>query len=119
MASKSNVPPANGNDPRRTMSGRFMSNSRDDADQSIEMTAESADFRPYTVHIPPTPDNQPMSEPNTPRDEYGNPVWSKDEDGQNGHGANAEELASPSKAKKRRPLTRKVAIAPGIIYSYR
>ncbi|OAE24508.1 hypothetical protein AXG93_590s1010 [Marchantia polymorpha subsp. ruderalis] len=120
MASNPNVPPPGQNNPRRTMSGRFVSNSRDDHDQSMDMTGDvSADF-PYTVHIPPTPDNQPMSEPNTPRDAYGNPVWSKDEYTSGAADANATgEPTSPSQTKKRRPLTRKVSISAGIIYSYR
>ncbi|KAL3695973.1 hypothetical protein R1sor_010049 [Riccia sorocarpa] len=110
MASKQNLPPGDGDDSRRTMSGRFMST---DFDHSMELTAESAADFGYTVHIPATPDNQPMSEPSTPRDAYGNPVWSKDEE------PSAEEPSSPSKSKKRRPLTRKVPIRRAIIYSYR
>ncbi|BBN12986.1 cellulose synthase-like protein [Marchantia polymorpha subsp. ruderalis] len=67
MGQKPNVPsPVTGNT-RRTMSGRYISISREEQDQSIEMGGDiSADF-PYTVHIPPTPDNQPMSGSNTPR----------------------------------------------------
>lgn len=42
---------------RRTSSGRYVSYSRDDLDDS---ELGSADFMNYTVHIPPTPDNQPM-----------------------------------------------------------
>ncbi|MBA0782035.1 hypothetical protein Gotri_002905 [Gossypium trilobum] len=42
---------------RRTSSGRYVSLSRDDIDMSGEM---SGDYMNYTVHIPPTPDNQPM-----------------------------------------------------------
>ncbi|KAL4642929.1 hypothetical protein ACB092_02G055100 [Castanea dentata] len=42
---------------RRTSSGRYVSLSRDDLDMSGEL---SADYMNYTVHIPPTPDNQPM-----------------------------------------------------------
>ncbi|GAU34727.1 hypothetical protein TSUD_17000 [Trifolium subterraneum] len=42
---------------RRTSSGRYVSLSKED----IEMSSEpSADYMNYTVHIPPTPDNQPM-----------------------------------------------------------
>lgn len=41
---------------RRTSSGRYVSYSRDDLDSELG----SADFVNYTVHIPPTPDNQPM-----------------------------------------------------------
>ncbi|CAN1187814.1 Cellulose synthase-like protein D3 [Linum perenne] len=41
---------------RRTSSGRYVSYSRDDLDSEIG----SSDFMNYTVHIPPTPDNQPM-----------------------------------------------------------
>ena len=42
---------------RRTSSGRYVSLSRDDLDMSGEV---SGDYINYTVHIPPTPDNQPM-----------------------------------------------------------
>lgn len=42
---------------RRTSSGRYISLSREDLDMSGEM---SGDYLNYTVHIPPTPDNQPM-----------------------------------------------------------
>ncbi|XP_022743907.1 cellulose synthase-like protein D4 [Durio zibethinus] len=42
---------------RRTLSGRYVSLSREDIDMSEE---SSGDFMNYTVHIPPTPDNQPM-----------------------------------------------------------
>ncbi|CAM8937870.1 unnamed protein product [Rhodiola kirilowii] len=42
---------------RRTSSGRYVSLSREDLDMSGDM---SADYMNYTVHIPPTPDNQPM-----------------------------------------------------------
>ncbi|KAF9602218.1 hypothetical protein IFM89_025840 [Coptis chinensis] len=42
---------------RRTSSGRYVSLSRDDLDMSGEL---SGDYMNYTVHIPPTPDNQPM-----------------------------------------------------------
>ncbi|KAK9144231.1 hypothetical protein Sjap_004134 [Stephania japonica] len=41
---------------RRTSSGRYISYSRDDLDSEIG----SGEFLNYTVHIPPTPDNQPM-----------------------------------------------------------
>lgn len=41
---------------RRTSSGRYISYSRDDLDSELGST----DFMNYTVHIPPTPDNQPM-----------------------------------------------------------
>lgn len=42
---------------RRTSSGRYVSLSRGDLDTSGEI---SGDYTNYTVHIPPTPDNQPM-----------------------------------------------------------
>lgn len=42
---------------RRTSSGRYVSLSREDLDMSGEL---SDDYMNYTVHIPPTPDNQPM-----------------------------------------------------------
>ncbi|KAL5976936.1 Cellulose synthase-like protein D4 [Asimina triloba] len=41
---------------RRTSSGRYISLSRDD----LDMSGESGDYTNYTVHIPQTPDNQPM-----------------------------------------------------------
>lgn len=41
---------------RRTSSGRYVNYSRDDLDSEIGST----EFMNYTVHIPPTPDNQPM-----------------------------------------------------------
>ncbi|XP_059642834.1 cellulose synthase-like protein D3 [Cornus florida] len=41
---------------RRTSSGRYVNYSRDDLDSEIG----SGEFVNYTVHIPPTPDNQPM-----------------------------------------------------------
>lgn len=41
---------------RRTSSGRYVSYSRDDLDSELG----SDRFSNYTVHIPPTPDNQPM-----------------------------------------------------------
>ena len=42
---------------RRTSSGRYVSLSKEDLDMSGEI---SGDYMNYTVHIPPTPDNQPM-----------------------------------------------------------
>lgn len=42
---------------RRTSSGRYVSLSKDDIDMSSDL---SGDYMNYTVHIPPTPDNQPM-----------------------------------------------------------
>ncbi|RLM61398.1 hypothetical protein C2845_PM14G08990 [Panicum miliaceum] len=42
---------------RRTPSGRYLSLSREDIDMEGEV---GADYANYTVHIPPTPDNQPM-----------------------------------------------------------
>lgn len=42
---------------RRTSSGRYINLSGEDVDMSGEMTG---DYMNYTVHIPPTPDNQPM-----------------------------------------------------------
>ncbi|XP_078432376.1 cellulose synthase like D4 [Wolffia australiana] len=44
---------------RRTSSGRYVSMSREDMDMSGDM---SGDYMNYTVHIPPTPDNQPMDD---------------------------------------------------------
>ena len=41
---------------RRTSSGRYVNYSRDDLDSELG----SGEFTNYTVHIPPTPDNQPM-----------------------------------------------------------
>jgi cellulose synthase/poly-beta-1,6-N-acetylglucosamine synthase-like glycosyltransferase len=41
---------------RRTSSGRYTSYSRDDLDSELG----SGDYMNYTVHMPPTPDNQPM-----------------------------------------------------------
>ncbi|CAN6872709.1 unnamed protein product [Brassica oleracea] len=41
---------------RRTNSGRYVSYSRDDLDSELS----AADYANYTVHIPPTPDNQIM-----------------------------------------------------------
>lgn len=41
---------------RRTSSGRYVNYSREDLDSEIGST----EFMNYTVHIPPTPDNQPM-----------------------------------------------------------
>ncbi|KAG6555351.1 hypothetical protein Mapa_002577 [Marchantia paleacea] len=58
--------PVNGNT-RRTMSGRYVSISRDEYDPSIELNGDVSSEFPYTVHIPPTPDHQPMSGSNTPR----------------------------------------------------
>ncbi|MQL92557.1 hypothetical protein Taro_025174 [Colocasia esculenta] len=43
---------------RRTLSGRYISYSRDDLDSEIG----SVEFANYHVHIPPTPDNQPMGD---------------------------------------------------------
>ncbi|KAJ7513870.1 hypothetical protein O6H91_23G017400 [Diphasiastrum complanatum] len=43
---------------RRTLSGRYLSHYRDDSDLGGEVSSE---FVSYTVHIPPTPDNQPMA----------------------------------------------------------
>jgi hypothetical protein len=42
---------------RRTSSGRYVNLSRDELDMSGEI---SGDLTNYTVHMPPTPDNQPM-----------------------------------------------------------
>lgn len=42
---------------RRTSSGRYVSYSRDDLDSELG----SSDFLNYTVHMPPTPDNQPSN----------------------------------------------------------
>ncbi|WOL13666.1 cellulose synthase-like protein D4 [Canna indica] len=47
---------------RRTSSGRYVSLSREDIDMSSEV-AGGGDYMNYTVHIPPTPDNQPMDGP--------------------------------------------------------
>ncbi|KAL5707399.1 Cellulose synthase-like protein D4 [Ranunculus cassubicifolius] len=44
---------------RRTSSGRYVNLSREDLDMSGEL---SGDYMNYTVHIPPTPDNQPMDQ---------------------------------------------------------
>ncbi|CAD5331906.1 unnamed protein product [Arabidopsis thaliana] len=41
---------------QRTSSGRYINYSRDDLDSELG----GQDFMSYTVHIPPTPDNQPM-----------------------------------------------------------
>ncbi|GMH05343.1 hypothetical protein Nepgr_007183 [Nepenthes gracilis] len=41
---------------RRTSSGRYVSISREDLDMSGDF---SGDYMNYTVHLPPTPDNQP------------------------------------------------------------
>lgn len=43
---------------RRTPSGRYISYSRDDLDSELG----SSDFLNYTVQIPPTPDNNPISQ---------------------------------------------------------
>uniref|UniRef100_A0A2N9ELG1 Cellulose synthase-like protein D4 n=1 Tax=Fagus sylvatica TaxID=28930 RepID=A0A2N9ELG1_FAGSY len=42
---------------RRTSSGRYVSLSRENIDMSGEILGDSMN---YTVHLPPTPDNQPM-----------------------------------------------------------
>ncbi|CAK8570753.1 unnamed protein product [Lathyrus sativus] len=42
---------------RRTSSGRYVNLSKDDIEMSSDV---SGDYMNYTVHIPPTPDNQPM-----------------------------------------------------------
>nr|POF21678.1 cellulose synthase-like protein d4 [Quercus suber] len=42
---------------RRTSSGRYVSLSREDVDMSGEILG---DYMNYSVHLPPTPDNQPM-----------------------------------------------------------
>ncbi|KAL0452326.1 UNVERIFIED_CONTAM: Cellulose synthase-like protein D3 [Sesamum latifolium] len=42
---------------RRTSSGRYVNFSRDDLDSELG----SSDYLNYTVHIPPTPDNQPSN----------------------------------------------------------
>lgn len=44
---------------RRTSSGRYVSYSRDDLDSDLGSELGSGDYVNYTVHIPPTPDNQP------------------------------------------------------------
>lgn len=64
MASASDVEMQQGKPPlpptisiaRRTSSGRYVNYSRDDLDSELG----SGEFANYTVHIPPTPDNQPM-----------------------------------------------------------
>ncbi|KAK6936536.1 Cellulose synthase [Dillenia turbinata] len=43
---------------RKTSSGRYTNLSRDDLDSEFG----SSDFQNYTVHMPPTPDNQPMDQ---------------------------------------------------------
>ncbi|KAK4263444.1 hypothetical protein QN277_028847 [Acacia crassicarpa] len=43
---------------RRTSSGRYVNLSKEDIDMSADSL--SSDYTNYTVHIPPTPDNQPM-----------------------------------------------------------
>nr|CAD1831027.1 unnamed protein product [Ananas comosus var. bracteatus] len=45
---------------RRTQSGRYVSYSRDDLDSEIGSGEFSQEFTNYHVHIPATPDNQPM-----------------------------------------------------------
>ncbi|KAL6846040.1 hypothetical protein ACP4OV_023488 [Aristida adscensionis] len=45
---------------RRTPSGRYVSLSREDIDIGDGEPSAAADYSNYTVHIPPTPDNQPM-----------------------------------------------------------
>ncbi|KAI5656368.1 hypothetical protein M9H77_25161 [Catharanthus roseus] len=47
---------------RRTSSGRYVNLSRESLDSEIS----SVEFSNYTVHIPPTPDNQPMEQPIDP-----------------------------------------------------
>ncbi|XP_057801498.1 cellulose synthase-like protein D4 [Salvia miltiorrhiza] len=42
---------------RRTSSGKYVSLSKEE----IEMSGGDADYSNYTVHIPPTPDNQPVA----------------------------------------------------------
>ena len=46
---------------RRTNSGRYISYSRDDLDSELGSGSFSKEFLNYHVHIPPTPDNQPMA----------------------------------------------------------
>ncbi|CAM6127085.1 unnamed protein product [Calypogeia fissa] len=58
---------------RRTMSGRYVSVSRED-NESMDLTGDVSSEFPYLVHIPPTPDNQPMSVSNTPRPSGLDPV---------------------------------------------
>ncbi|KAG6554205.1 hypothetical protein Mapa_004121 [Marchantia paleacea] len=61
---RSNLVPEN---TRRTVSGRYVSISRDELDQSIDVDRDEISTEtPYRVHIPPTPDNRPMSGPNSP-----------------------------------------------------
>ncbi|RZC69396.1 hypothetical protein C5167_032476 [Papaver somniferum] len=46
---------------RRTSSGRYVNYSRDDLDSELgNSELGNAEYLNYTVHIPPTPDNQPM-----------------------------------------------------------
>ncbi|PKA50083.1 Cellulose synthase-like protein D2 [Apostasia shenzhenica] len=45
---------------RRTHSGRYISYSRDDLDSELGSGDYSKEFLSYHVHVPPTPDNQPM-----------------------------------------------------------
>lgn len=51
---------------RRTDSGRFISYSRDDLDSETS----SVNFEDYHVHIPMTPDNQPMDEATKAEEQY-------------------------------------------------
>ncbi|KAK2453818.1 cellulose synthase protein D3 [Trifolium repens] len=44
---------------RRTSSGKYVSLSKEDIEMSSEV---SGDYMNYSVHIPPTPDNQPMDD---------------------------------------------------------
>ncbi|KAJ6809316.1 cellulose synthase-like protein D2 [Iris pallida] len=46
---------------RRTLSGRYISYSRDDLDSDFGSGSFSKEFQNYHVHIPLTPDNQPMA----------------------------------------------------------
>lgn len=45
---------------RRTSSGRYVNLSKEDINTSAE--SSTGDYTNYTVHIPPTPDNQPMDD---------------------------------------------------------
>ena len=45
---------------RRTSSGRYTSHSRDDLDSELGSVDSKIYTGIYTVHLPPTPDNQPM-----------------------------------------------------------
>ncbi|CAN8256056.1 unnamed protein product [Cochlearia groenlandica] len=51
-----NHAPSSSSSARRTSSGRYVSYSRDDLDSELA----TVEFANYTVHIPPTPDNQPI-----------------------------------------------------------